>query len=529
MKTIILCAGIALLSACGSGGGSSGNVNPPPVQPLSKRFAIDGVVDFNGLSTVNTVLSFNDSVGHFIKSTNVTYAVTNDDKDLYVALSWTDNTFDHDVSSAGFNVDGVRLMLDSDNDGQFAGTDDNKILVAATAVGSLYRDQHLCSDSSGACDDAIGDGRGKLHYDAGHQQYSAEFLLPLQADHNGQDGMITATTRFNMILIDHLQPGAGSFNSAPLFVGSGATSAWQMLPIQASGAIVRPQIPGDLNGSLIFISDHANPNGDIYRFEPATGVITRLTNSPMFKDNVTLSHDRQWIAFTGANSATDYASYEVYKIKSDGTGLVQLTHNSLLDGHPGWSPDDNHIVFASFRSSDRASLIVIDTEGNELANLTPPSANDNDPDYSADGRIIFKTDRFAPSPTVKLASMNADGSDVRALTSLTTSPASSDHDPIAHGNVAVFERFMKGTDYSTDIETPYSAWNLIEARLDGSGERTLLADGWVNWLPVFDPSGRYVAHLKSVGYTDVHLLNTNGDDLGRLLPGMTQVRYIDWK
>jgi hypothetical protein len=76
---------------------------------------------------------------------------------------------------------------------------------------------------------------------------------------------------------------------------------------------------------------------------------------------------------------------------------------------------------------------------------------------------------------------------------------------------------------------PSSPWNIIEARIDGSGERTLLADDWVNWLPVHDPTGQYLVYLKSVGYTDARLMNKDGSDLGRLIPGVTRIRYIDWK
>jgi Tol biopolymer transport system component len=166
--------------------------------------------------------------------------------------------------------------------------------------------------------------------------------------------------------------------------------------------------------------------------------------------------------------------------------------------------------------------------GLELRDLTPAGANDNDPDWLPDGRIVFKTDRFgAPgSPEVRIAMMNAEGS---AVTRLTNSPGTSDHDPTATGTVAVFERFTKGTDYSTDPSSVYSAWNIIEARIDGSRERTLLADGWVNWLPVHDPGGQYLVYLKSVGYTDARLMNRDGRDMGRLIPGITRIRYIDWK
>jgi len=32
-----------------------------------------------------------------------------------------------------------------------------------------------------------------------------------------------------------------------------------------------------------------------------------------------------------------------------------------------------------------------------------------------------------------------------------------------------------------------------------------------------------------VGYTDARLMNKDGRDLGRLIPNITKIRYIDWK
>ena len=112
---------------------------------------------------------------------------------------------------------------------------------------------------------------------------------------------------------------------------------------------------------------------------------------------------------------------------------------------------------------------------------------------------------------------------------MTNTAGTSDHDPVATNTATVFERFTKGTDYASDPAAMFSPWNIVEARIDGSGERTLLADGFINWLPVHDPGGQYLAYLKSVAYTDARLLSKDGRDLGRLIPGITKIRYIDWK
>jgi Tol biopolymer transport system component len=313
------------------------------------------------------------------------------------------------------------------------------------------------------------------------------------------------------------------------------SSGWPLLPYVAPAPHDQPQVPNNLTGLIAFISDHENPKGELYTFDPATKIVTRVTNSTgYYLDGVSLSHDRTRLAVYAAPTSTDFANYEIYTVKVDGSDVTRLTTNSILDGHPAWSPDDSKIVYASFRGPGpwQASLVTMasDTVGGEmvLSTVTSTAANDNDPDWLPDGRIVFKTDRFNPllPDQVRIAVMNSDGT---MVTQLTNSLGTSDHDPTATNAVTVFERFTKDTNYSIDQSSIYSAWNIIEARIDGSGERTLLADGWVNWLPVHDPTGQYLVYLKSTGYTDARLMTKDGRDLGRLIPGITRIRYIDWK
>jgi len=88
---------------------------------------------------------------------------------------------------------------------------------------------------------------------------------------------------------------------------------------------------------------------------------------------------------------------------------------------------------------------------------------------------------------------------------------------------------IKGTHYATDVEAFFSPWDIVEARLDGGAEQTLISDGWINWLPVYDPSGQYICYLKGSGYTAAYLMTRNGKQLGRFIPSITRMAYIDWK
>jgi Tol biopolymer transport system component len=68
--------------------------------------------------------------------------------------------------------------------------------------------------------------------------------------------------------------------------------------------------------------------------------VRRVTRLPkLFKDNVSLSHDRTMIAFHGTEKRNDTKTYEIYTTDIDGSNLTQLTNNIILDGHPAWSLD----------------------------------------------------------------------------------------------------------------------------------------------------------------------------------------------
>ena len=530
-----------LLGSCSSGGGGGG----PLPAPLAEQYAIDGVVDLAAVGTVyEKTIDLLDSfgTGTSVGTTTLQYTMLNDERHLYIAMVWTDATptaFDPAVGLTAF--DGVVVMFDNDGDGTFEENEDARRLVM-NIYSSGYGDLHSVPSSTWNDSDSIGDGLGKMTYSTatGTGMYHAEFLIPLAPDATGEDGILNRNTRFNINILDNIEiflpapaSNVGSLSGPPNMVAGMNSSGWPLLPYVAPTPHNQPQIPSNLTGLIAFISDHENPKGELYTFDPATKLVTRVTNSTgLYIDGVSLSNGRTRIAFYGGPSSTDYTTWEIYTVDVDGNNLITLTTNSILDGHPAWSPDDSKIVYASFRDGWQASLVTMTsaTGGDEmvLSYVMSTTANDNDPDWLPDGRIVFKTDRFNPSlpDQVRIAVMNADGT---MVTQLTSSLGTSDHDPTATNTVAVFERFTRDTNYSQDPWAVYSPWNIVEARIDGTGERTLLADGWVNWLPVHDPSGQYLVYLKSVGYTDARLMTKDGRNLGRLIPGITRIRYIDWK
>jgi len=85
-----------------------------------------------------------------------------------------------------------------------------------------------------------------------------------------------------------------------------------------------------------------------------TGAVTSLTSG---YDNFPLWSPRgDLIMF----SRLAEGSYEIWTVKPDGSGAKQLTSTRGNDAHQGWSPDGEHIVFASSRMGFKDEAIYTD-------------------------------------------------------------------------------------------------------------------------------------------------------------------------
>lgn len=490
---------------------------------MQTKYPIDGNVDFSGLQTRTESLDFEVSGS----SSSVTIGFDNDDRNLYIALEWADSSFNNewyvpqvsDDDEVVTEYDEVVLQIDGNGNNVIDPGEDYR-WVRATNSGSFFRDSYF--DGVREQDDIVGDGLAKIKYDSVSQKYQAEFMIPLSNDIRGQDSTITASSRFQFIVRDGFQPYERIFNQAIVF----AASDLPLIPLKEPAAFYdHPEMPTDLTGLIVYVSTHEEPTGEIYTFDPATGETFRVTHNTLAENSVSLSRDRTKIAFHAFNDPNDIASLEIFSINVDGTQMQQLTDDSNTNAHPAWSPDGTKIIYSSIHPG-LPGITVMSESGEFIQNLTPQGIEDHDADYLPDGRIVFKTNRWSTAPQYLTGVMNDDGTNVQQLTFTSNV---SDHDQFGNDEAVIFERFPKGTDYEIDPEGLTLGWELVEAPLDGSGELTLLSDGWMNTTPVYDPSGRYILYMKGPAYFEASLMTREGKVLGRFIPDVTQIKFIDWR
>ena len=147
------------------------------------------------------------------------------------------------------------------------------------------------------------------------------------------------------------------------------------------------------DGHMLAISHHSAGHGGtsmVYTV-PMTGgkprPITKLGPSYLHG----WSPDDQWLTYTGGRNG----NYDIYKIRSDGTGQeVRLTTSESLDDGSEFTPDGQFIYFNSSRSG-KMQIWRMNPDGTEPEQITDDEFNNWFPHISPDGNsLVFLS--YAP-------------------------------------------------------------------------------------------------------------------------------------
>jgi len=122
------------------------------------------------------------------------------------------------------------------------------------------------------------------------------------------------------------------------------------------------------------------------------------------------SQDGDWIAFTvGPPFAPAKAQADIWKVKSDGTGAVNLTEGcEANDGFPDFSPDGRRVVFRSGRDGNH-EIYLMDADGGNVKRLTEHPSTDTMPAFSPAGDSIAFTSFRDGDPEIYTLQIGADG------------------------------------------------------------------------------------------------------------------------
>jgi Tol biopolymer transport system component len=123
--------------------------------------------------------------------------------------------------------------------------------------------------------------------------------------------------------------------------------------------------------------------------------LTAVQNGELPWIGLSWSRDGDSIAYTaGEMFSPPKAEADVWKIRSDGTGAVNLTLNSPgNDGFPSFSGDGRRIVFRSGRTGN-FDIFLMNADGTGVTNLTNNPADDTFPAFSPlNDEVAFSSNR----------------------------------------------------------------------------------------------------------------------------------------
>src|SRR6516225_788253 len=95
-------------------------------------------------------------------------------------------------------------------------------------------------------------------------------------------------------------------------------------------------------------------------------------------------------ALSRADWKLDKRVSHIWRVRTDGSGLLQLTNGTEGEQDPRWSPDGRSLAFVSKRGDDKQEQIyIIASEGGEARRLTSHDTAVSNIAWSRDGASIY--------------------------------------------------------------------------------------------------------------------------------------------
>ncbi len=234
---------------------------------------------------------------------------------------------------------------------------------------------------------------------------------------------------------------------------------------------------------VVFVGSSGEGEGDfsqdIYVMNADGSNVQRVTSTRAYEESPTFFPDGETIAFARYSERN---GADIFKIKSDGTGLTKLTNDpGFYEDSVAVSPDGQKIAFTSFRTRS-SDIFLMDADGSNAEKLTATGRVDEfGADWSPDGqKIAFTSYRFS-WPEGGMAARAAGALEDGTFT------------PKALGPESLARAASEPKDHTGEPEEDIE---VSVINVDGTGRKDLTAGRAYDVLPAFSPSGEKIVFAK---------------------------------
>ena len=236
---------------------------------------------------------------------------------------------------------------------------------------------------------------------------------------------------------------------------------------------------------------------------------TRITSTPVPERDPSWSPSGTSLVYAARTSAR--GPFRIFLAKPDGSGRVQLTTQAAgsADRAPAISPDGTRIAFVTDRDGGFPEIYLMNLDGSGLVRLTSNSMVDGNPSWTPDG-VRLVVERCCANGTSDLVAIDV----LTGLeTPITATTTHQEFDPVVSpdGTRVAYVAFEVGVR-NIDV------W---VAGIDGTGATRLTQDAAPELSPDWQPLP--TCTIRGTGEID-DLRGTDGDDVICALAGDDSVR-----
>jgi Tol biopolymer transport system component len=307
-------------------------------------------------------------------------------------------------------------------------------------------------------------------------------------------------------------------------------AAWVLVAPPAKAAF-----PGQ-NGRIVFWREDSGGFAQTWMANRDLSNQHKLTSGPSNSGWAVWKPGGAKLAFDSDRAAPDSGGptdisgiNDIFKMNPDGTGVVKLTNSGSFNGSPGWSPDGKKITFASDRRNHqgRQEIYVMNADGSNVRRLTtlPSDAMLEDaPRFSPDGRRIVFTRYITDPGRSALVTVRVDGGGLKQLTPWGNGAGDADWSP--DGTKIVFEAYpdlgSRGEVFTIDADGQQLT-NLTDNDRSGGGSSD----------PVWSLDGTKILFLSEhffSGESGIGLatMNPDGTDRHFISSNPEEMHQPDW-